>query len=547
MMAGQSHKWMILMTSIWIQAFTGTNFDFSAYSSELKKVLAVSQMQLNYLATASDMGKAFGWSSGLALMYLPLWVVMFIAAAMGLFGYGVQWLLICRIVDLPYFLVFLLCLLAGCSISWFNTVCFVLCTQNFPINRPLAISLSVSFNGLSAALYNLAAKAIDPSSYALYLILNAFVPLSIFFAALIPILWRPILNSLPSDINDRFIFIALNLFAVITGLYLLLIPSHSTHAKLFFTGAIVLLILPFGIPSIAYARNWFKDTVYPKLLEKGSSFLLGDDDHYDALIGSNHDVILAVPDDDDNRIGNGVKGCLEMVIKSDRLEMLEEEHDAKRLLGRIDFWLYYLAYFCGGTVGLVYSNNLGQIAQSLGLESTTSTLITLYSSFSFFGRLLSAAPDFFRTKIYLARTGWLAIALVPTTLAFLLLSLTETEAALKIGTSLIGLSSGFIFSAAVSVTSELFGPKNVGVNHNILITNIPVGSLIYGLLSALVYDSNAVSFGNSTVCMGRHCYFGTFVLWGCVSVLGLFSNVLLFLRTRVAYNSCEHNRISMES
>ncbi|KAM0046524.1 putative MFS transporter superfamily [Helianthus debilis subsp. tardiflorus] len=538
-MAGQSRKWMILMSSIWIQAFTGTNFDFSAYSSELKKVLAVSQMQLNYLATASDLGKAFGWSSGLALMYLPLWMVVFIAASMGFFGYGVQWLLIRRMVTLPYFLVFLLCLLAGCSICWFNTVCFVLCNQNFTANRSLAISLTVSFNGVSAALYNLAAEAINPSSYGLYLILNALVPLFISFAALIPILRQPVLNQ-PSG-HDRFIFITLNFFAVITGLYLLLIPSHSNHAKLFFSGAIVLLILPLAIPGIMYARNWFKRNIYPKILLSGSSFLLvDDDDHYEELDG---DASLVVPDDD-NRVENGVKGCLEMVIKGDRLGMLEQEHDAKRLLCRIDFWLYYLAYFCGGTIGLVYSNNIGQIAQSLGLESSTSTLITLYSSFSFFGRLLSAAPELLRTKLYLARTGWLAVAIVPTTVAFLVLSLTETEVALEIGTSLIGLSSGFIFSAAVSITSDLFGPKNVGVNHNILITNIPFGSIIYGLVSAIVYDSNA---GKSSVCRGRNCYFATFVMWGCVSILGLVSTVLLFVRTQHAYSRYEHKRISQES
>lgn len=144
----------------------------------------------------------------------------------------------------------------------------------------------------------------------------------------------------------------------------------------------------------------------------------------------------------------------------------------------------------------------------------------------------------------MARTGWLAVALVPTTLAFLVLSSTETKVALQIGTSLIGLSSGFIFSAAVSVTSDLFGPKNVGVNHNILITNIPLGSIVYGLLSALVYDSNA---RKSSVCMGRNCYFATFVLWGCVSVFGLVSSVLLFLRTRHAYNRFEHKRIALES
>lgn len=148
---------------------------------------------------------------------------------------------------------------------------------------------------------------------------------------------------------------------------------------------------------MVYARSWFKISLYPKILEKGSSFLLldGDDDDYKELNdGSNNSITLT---NDDNGSKNGNKGCWDMVIKSDRLEMLEEEHDLQKLLCRLDFWLYYFAYFCGGTIGLVYSNNLGQIAQSLGLDSSTSTLITLYSSFSFFGRLLAAAPDFLRT------------------------------------------------------------------------------------------------------------------------------------------------------
>lgn len=104
-MAAQSRKWMILVATIWIQAFTGTNFDFSEYSSALKSVLNISQVQLNYLATANDMGKLFGWSSGLALMYFPVWVVMFMAAFMGFIGYGLQWLVIKNIITLPYFLV----------------------------------------------------------------------------------------------------------------------------------------------------------------------------------------------------------------------------------------------------------------------------------------------------------------------------------------------------------------------------------------------------------------------------------------------------------
>ncbi|XP_022858894.1 protein NUCLEAR FUSION DEFECTIVE 4-like isoform X2 [Olea europaea var. sylvestris] len=514
LMGGQSRKWMIVVATIWIQAFTGTNFDFSAYSSELKAVLGVSQVQLNYLATASDLGKALGWSSGLALMYLPLWMVMFLAAAMGLIGYGVQWLVIRNLIALPYFVVFLLCLLAGCSICWFNTVCFVLCIKNFP--------------------------------------------------AVIPILLQPPVDPLSPDAvkREQLTFLKLNLLAVITGLYLLFLhSSNASTARFLFAGAIFLLILPLGIPGIIYARDWFKRTIYKSFQLEGSGFMLVDADDLEL-----HKELLSR----ENSVANGLiytanvedsvhgvsrqntrasEGCsCETVLSQDRLVMLGEEHKAKMLLSRIDFWLYYLAYFCGGTIGLVYSNNLGQIAQSLGQSSMTSRLITMYSSFSFFGRLLSATPDFIRTKFYFARTGWLVIALLPTPIAFFLLAATDAEMALQAGTALIGLSSGFIFAAAVSITSEIFGPNSVGVNHNILITNIPVGSLVYGFLAATFYDSNAESrpglMTDSLVCMGRKCYFLTFVSWGCISILGLASSLILFLRTRLAYDRFERNRLS---
>lgn len=155
----------------------------------------------------------------------------------------------------------------------------------------------------------------------------------------------------------------------------------------------------------------------------------------------------------------------------------------------------------------------------------------------------------FRRKFYFARTGWLTVALLPTPVAFFLLAMSSSSAALHVSTALIGLSSGFIFAAAVAITSELFGPNSVGVNHNILITNIPIGSLFYGLLAAIVYDANTRSaYGismvtDSMVCMGKDCYFQTFVWWGCISVVGLASSLLLFLRTRPAYDRFEHNRI----
>ncbi|XP_004509536.1 protein NUCLEAR FUSION DEFECTIVE 4 [Cicer arietinum] len=581
LMAGQSRKWMILVVTIWIQAFTGTNFDFSQYSSSLKSALGISQAQLNYLATANDMGKVFGWSSGLALMHLPVSVVMFVAAFMGFLGYGLQWLLINHFISFSYFLVFLLCLLSGCSICWFNTVCFVLCIRNFPVNRTLALSLTVSFNGVSAALYTLAANSIDPSSNALYLLLNALVPLFVCIAALIPILRQPPLDPLPPDAvnRDSLIFLILNFLAIFTGLYLLLFGSFASSvasARLHFAGTILLLILPLFIPGIVYARAWARRTIHSSFRVEGSSFILIHDDDlelhkellsrhssvvgngdaysYNSVVG-NGDAYSLLSDNgsmfSSQKAGNS-DNCCERMIGQDQLTMLGEDHTAAVIVRRSDFWLYYITYFCGGTIGLVYNNNLGQIAQSLGLSSSTSTLVTLYASFSFFGRLLSAGPDYIRSKFYFARTGWLSIALIPTPMAFFLLAASDSSLALHTGTALIGLSSGFIFAAAVSVTSELFGPNSVGVNHNILITNIPIGSLLYGFLAALVYDANAnstpgnLTTSDSVVCMGRQCYFWTFVWWGCISVLGLGSSFLLFLRTKHAYDHFEKHRISTQ-
>lgn len=318
-----------------------------------------------------------------------------------------------------YWQVFLLCLVSGCSICWFNTVCFVLCIRNFPVNRTLALSLTVSFNGVSAALYTLAANSIDPSSDALYLLLNALVPLLICIAALIPILRQPPLDPLPPDAvnRDSLIFLILNFLAIFTGLYLLLFGSSASSvasARLHFGGAILLLIFPLCIPGIVYARAWFRRTIHSSFRIEGSSFILVHDDDLElhkellsrhnsvtgngetySLLGENGSMFASQKaEDSDSDV------CCERMIGQDQLTMLGEEHSAAVIVRRSDFWLYYITYFCGGTIGLVYSNNLGQITQSLGLSSSTSTLVTLYASFSFFGRLLSAGPDYIRRYVF---------------------------------------------------------------------------------------------------------------------------------------------------
>ncbi|XP_027182838.1 protein NUCLEAR FUSION DEFECTIVE 4-like [Coffea eugenioides] len=555
-MVGQSRKWMILAASVWIQAFTGTNLDFSSYSSDLKSVLGISQVQLNNLSMASDMGKAFGWCSGVCLKYLPLWVVIFLAAFMGFLGYGLQWLVIQGHISLPYSLVILLSLLAGCSISWFNTVCYVLCINNFPANRPLALSLSISFNGVTAALYKLIVNAINSTDSALYLLLNAIMPLiaSIGIVALVLQQHPPQALSGGAIHRESCVFLRLVILAACTGVYLLVLDTESVTSSASTLGAILFLILLLITTRIFCAREWAQRTENSSIELQGTSFNsvdLGDLDIKQKLVEIEDSSSPLTRSNGNAYDPEEKRSCCDQKFFKDRLSMLGEEHSVRLLIHRLDFWLYYLAYFCGGTLGIVYGNNLGQIAQSLGYGSQISSFVSLYSACSFFGRLLSAIPDLLGDNMYYPRTGWLVLGLVPTPIAFLLLVSSGSQTALRTATAFIGLSSGFIVTAAVSMTAELFGPVSTGVNHNILITNIPLGSLLYGLLAALLYQRNIrssnllVLMDGSTVCIGRQCYSETFAWWSFISMFGVASGYLLFLRTRAVY-SLERNRNWMQ-
>jgi hypothetical protein len=160
-------------------------------------------------------------------------------------------------------------------------------------------------------------------------------------------------------------------------------------------GALALLALPIIIPAVSSC----------------SSVVTHDPDHSLALSHDDPQKPLLLDIDHQREIDSSMvqksvewelEGCCcGTILEKGRILVLGEEHSAKKLIRRVDFWLYYTAYFCGATVGLVYSNNLGQIAQSLNLQPRLTMLLAIYSSCSFFGRLLSALPDFLHRYVCL--------------------------------------------------------------------------------------------------------------------------------------------------
>uniref|UniRef100_A0A3Q7H164 peroxidase n=1 Tax=Solanum lycopersicum TaxID=4081 RepID=A0A3Q7H164_SOLLC len=368
-----SKQWMSLVGALWLQSMAGTNTNFPAYSSQIKKLLSISQIQLNNLAFASDAGKLLGWFAGIAANYLPLWLVLLIGSILGLIGYGVQYLFLTNHINsLSYWHVFSLTFLAGNSICWINTVSYIVSIQNFPLDRQIAVGISTSYISLSAKIVTDIVDVVNvyaPSKRAeTYLLMNSVLPL--FFAIVV----APVIREMKIDKSRKLSdgFRVMFVITIATGIYAVFTSVKPAISKLLpsllsLIGMVIFLLLPIVVPLVENMKE-----------------------HWHGKCWIRRDPRIC----DLSKLEEDVK-TPEEVIKEDSDVGFEvmEEIGAKRMLMKLDFWLYFFAYLFGGTLGLVYLNNLGQIADTRGFTETSS-LVSLSSSFGFFGRLLPSLFDY---------------------------------------------------------------------------------------------------------------------------------------------------------
>jgi hypothetical protein len=385
-----SAHWLSLVGSIWLQTINGPNADFPVYSSQLKDLKHITQVQLNFLAFASDAGKLFGWFSGVAALYLPLWLVAFVGAAFGLVGYGVQYLFLDS-AGLRYWHLFLLTSLAGNGICWINTVCYLLCIRNFGTSSRVAVSLATSYLGLSAKVYTSLAESVLPGMAAsskakTYLLLNAVVPM------LVTVVVAPSLRvvDLTSEASTDAAFLVMFAITLATGACAVVGSIGSTSgsglsSREHVISLGVLLATPVLIPLVLRVRESLNKIRETKRENRIHDLGTDDADNAGAAVVV-IDLAAAAADAESNKEGDGVTA-----------EKPQEEIGGLRLLRKLDFWLYFFSYMFSGTLGLVFLNNLGQIAESRRLGQT-STLVSLSSSFGFFGRLLPSFLDYYSAK-----------------------------------------------------------------------------------------------------------------------------------------------------
>ncbi|CAN0880733.1 Protein NUCLEAR FUSION DEFECTIVE 4 [Linum grandiflorum] len=383
--------WLSLVAVIWLQAVIGTNTNFAAYSSQLKQYLSLSQFQLNDLAFASDAGKLFGWVSGIAADHLPLWLVLVIGSCLGFFSYGLQFLSLNAAVPSSssstnlwpsawfrsYPVIFILNTIAGNSICWVNTVCYMVVSQSFPLDQQVVVGLTTSYQGLTTKIYAVVVNELfsSPSSSAVksYLLLDSIFPLLVSGLALLLMssskkTTRNNTVALGGDRKrHRIEFMGLFVITTVTGICAVMSSLSSKVYNLFpYCGMVFtfgLLLAPLAIPAgVFIIKNY------------GRSGGGGIDEESDSSGDTSEEAEAAAEE-----------------------KLVKEEVGVKVMLQRTEFWLYVFVYFLGPTIGIVYLNNLGQISESRRYYDTTS-LVSLSSSFTFFGRLLPSFLDYFFSR-----------------------------------------------------------------------------------------------------------------------------------------------------
>ncbi|XP_038895111.1 protein NUCLEAR FUSION DEFECTIVE 4 [Benincasa hispida] len=509
-------QWLSLVGIIWLQSINGTNFNFPSYSSQLKQQLSMSQLQLNNLAFASDAGKLFACFSGLAANYLPLWLVLFIGASLGLVGYGVQYLFVTNQIQSPsYCVIFLLTVLAGNSICWINTVCYMVAITNFGTNRQIAVGISTSYQGLSAKIYTNIVSSIfskhSSKTTETFLLLNSVLPMGVcVLASPLARILKVVEEQGKLEVGFFVIFvitIATGIFAAVTSVGSI---SRMLSPLSGLVGIVVFLVLPLVVAVVEKVKESLKEGKERRV--------------YHFTVEENKDV---------ERVRGENQSKLERDGDS---EEAMEEIGAKEMVKRINFWLYFGVYLFGATLGLAFLNNLGQIAESRG-SSSVSSLVSLSSSFGFFGRLMPSILDYFlsRKKCMKSKPGWM-VGLMGVLCGGFFLLLCPTDVSLCVSTAIIAVCTGAITSISVSTTSELFGANNFSINHNLLVANIPFGSFLFGYMAAFLYHKQAGGDGTGK-CIGVECYRTTFFIWGCFSSFGTLLALLLFARTKTFYST----------
>lgn len=535
-------KWLGFVTAVWVQSISGNNYTFSNYSDALKSLMALTQLQLNNLSVAKDIGKAFGILAGLASDRLPTPLILLIGCVEGFIGYGVQWLVVSRrIQPLPYWAMCVFLCMGGNSTTWMNTAILVTCMRNFRKNRGPVSGIMKGYVGLSTAIFTDICSALFSDDPATFLLMLMVVPFVVCLTAIAFLREIPPASTAGEEKEEARYFGIINVIAVVIAVYLLAFDVSGVHGRLssqiFAAVLLVLLASPLAVPVYLVLKDLVRSPGSEKLDMEANAAR-------EPLLRVQEKAAVAVVEEEKKEAGEGCAG----VVEGKKKPVIGEDHTIVEALKTVDFWILFVSFLCGVGTGLAVMNNMGQMGLALGYADV-SIFVSLTSIWGFFGRILSGwVSEHFIRKGGTPRPIWNAASQILMAVGYILMAM-ALPGSLYVGSIVVGICYGVRLAVTVPTASELFGLKYYGLIYNILILNLPLGSFLFsGLLAGFLYDSQATSTaGGGNTCIGAHCYRLVFVVMAVACVVGFGLDVLLAIRTKALYTNIHASRKSKKT
>ncbi|GAB4853185.1 hypothetical protein Ancab_017372 [Ancistrocladus abbreviatus] len=535
-------KWLGFVTAVWVQSISGNNYTFSNYSDALKTLMNLTQVQLNNLSVAKDVGKAFGLLAGLASDRFPTWLLLLIGSVEGLLGYGAQWLVVSKTISpLPYWTMCIFLCMGGNSSTWMNTAVLVTCIRNFRKNRGPVAGILKGYVGLSTAIFTDICNALFSDSSADFLLMLSLAPFAVCLTAMIFLKEVPPSATTLEENQESKYFNMFNIVAVVVAVYLLANDFMGSRGHLFsivFSGILlVLLASPLIIPAYIAIKSWSEKRTVSDI----------EDQSIDPLL-----VREAIPDtqvrqeavQEAKPAASGMAVVVHGAVKKQQ-PAIGEDHTILQAFKTADFWVLFLSFLCGVGPGMMVMNNMGQMGSALGY-SDVSIFVSLLSIMGFFGRIISGTvSEYCIKRAATPRPLFNAVSQILLAVGFIVMAI-GVPGCLYIGSVLVGVCYGVRLAVTVPAASELFGLKYYGLIYNILILNLPLGSFLFsGLLAGYLYDAQATttsSGGNE--CYGTHCYQLCFFILAVTCLVGSGLDVLLASKTKNLYKKISMSKRS---
>ncbi|KAJ3674569.1 hypothetical protein LUZ60_005185 [Juncus effusus] len=513
-------RWTATLAAAWIQCAVGGSYCFGVYSQALKSSQGFDQTALDRVAFFKDIGANVGIPSGLLASWAPAghrrpWLVLVAAAIQSFVGYLPIWLAVSgRIEHVSAYWICICMLIAAQSQTFFNTADVVTAVENFPDRRGTVIGIMKGFLGLSGAILVQTHRTFFDAKPSSFILVLAILPSSL---ALLLMYFVDIFPTNKSDRSkcDKKFLDAFSLVALcLAGYLMLVIISESVITKMPLVAQYVIFggLMMFVLSLVFIVVKAERD----------------DDKVFDEMTSGDERLALIETEKQDTQTSDQPSN-LETLTLNPNLNL-----NLIQAMGKLDFWLLFLAMSCGMGSGLATVNNVSQIGSSLNYSASESqTLISLWSIWNFLGRFSSGyISDYFLNSNSTPRPLFISLTLLIMSIGHVIISLGFKEC-LYIGSILVGLCYGAQWSLMPSITSEIFGLEHFGTIFNAVAVASPVGSYLLSVrVVGYFYDLEA---RGEESCFGRNCFGMSFGIMAAVCAVGSGLGFALFWRCRGFY------------